>query len=188
MMDKDKIATADKVLAQSDKAFRWQVLFFIFFTGSVIGWIYEEFFYYFAENWIGNRGFLFGPYLPVYGCGSVLIVLLLKGLKNKPLLVFLSAMVVTGVVEYFTGLVMWQIWQRRWWDYTGLFLNMGGYVCLRSVLTFGLGGLALIYVLEPMAVLITNSLTALRRKIVCLSLLGVMVTDLIITLLLRNPI
>lgn len=188
MSIKETLAQTDTILAKEGKQFRWQTLFLIFFVGCVVGWVYEEFFYYFTENWVGNRGFLYGPYLPVYGSGSVLMVVLLTKVRSNPLLLFGLAMLVTGVLEYFTGLIMWQVWQQRWWDYTGLFLNIGGFVCLRSVLTFGLGGWALLYGLEPLTVRFTQWLSPQKRRVLCLALIGIMTVDLALTLLLRHPI
>ena len=134
----------------------------IFFAGSFAGYIYEVIFYLLFDHELVNRGFLYGPYLPVYGFGAVILVFLLKRFKKNPLVVFLFAMFVTGVVEYFTGYLMWQIYHKMWWDYTGLFLNIDGYVCLRSVLTFGIGGILLIYLIEP---LICKFISNIKKKV-----------------------
>ena len=160
-------------------------LVFIFFIGCVTGWIYEEIFYFFSEHWIGNRGFMYGPYLPVYGFGAVLMALFLHKYKRNPFMVFVMGMLITGVLEYVTGWGMWQIWNHRWWDYTGLFLNIGGYVCLRSVLTFAIGGLALIYVIEPLE---EHMLAHMKQKLaerICMIGIIIMLTDFIITLFTR---
>lgn len=163
---------------------RLEVLVFIFFIGCVIGWVYEEIFYYITEQWIGNRGFLYGPYLPVYGVGAVLMALFLHQYRAKPLLVFVMGMLITGVLEYATGLAMWTIYHRMWWDYTGEFLNIGGFVCLRSVLSFAVGGLALIYVIEPME---ERLVTRLSRKAawICIIGLAIMLADFLVTICIR---
>ena len=121
----------------------------IFFVASIIGWIYEMIFYKVTENILENRGFLYGPYVPVYGFGAILIVLLLKRFKKNPLILFVGMALVTGVLELIVGEFMVAVWHKRWWDYTGLFLNIDGQVCLRSVLSFAIGGLGLIYLIEP---------------------------------------
>lgn len=110
--------------------------FLLFFTGAVIGWIYELFFYAITEDRFSNNGFLYGPYLPIYGFGALLMVLATKRFKKHPLAVFLITVPVTGVLEYVSGYLMWEIWHTRWWDYRGLFLNLDGYICFRSLLTF----------------------------------------------------
>lgn len=134
------------VSSKKEKIIYWILIFLI---GSLIGWVYEEIFYYVTENTISNRGFFYGPYLPVYGWGSVLLMLILRKLKKPPILIFILSMLITGIVEYITGYIMYAIYERVWWDYTGLFLNIGGYVCFRSVFTFAIGTIGLIYFIEP---------------------------------------
>ena len=123
-----------------------KVMLLIFIVGCFVGYIYEEIFCLIIDRELVNRGFLYGPYLPVYGFGA-LFLMLLKPFKKSPILIFVLSMLVTGVVEYITGYVMWEIWHQRWWDYTGLFLNIDGYVCLRSLLTFAIAALLLIYII-----------------------------------------
>lgn len=132
--------------SKKEKLIYWILILLI---GSLIGWIYEEIFYYITENTISNRGFFYGPYLPVYGWGSVILMLTLKKLKKYPILVFILSMLITGIVEYATGYIMYALYERIWWDYTGLFLNISGYVCFRSVFTFAIGTIGLIYFIEP---------------------------------------
>lgn len=132
--------------SKKEKIIYWILIFLI---GSLIGWIYEEIFYYVTENTISNRGFFYGPYLPVYGVGSVILMMTLKKIKKYPILIFILSMLITGIVEYITGYVMYAIYKRVWWDYTGLFLNIDGYVCFRSVFTFAIGTIGLMYFIEP---------------------------------------
>lgn len=159
----------------------------IFFAGSFAGYIYEVIFYLLFDHELVNRGFLYGPYLPVYGFGAVILVLLLKRFKKNPLVVFLFAMFVTGVVEYFTGYLMWQIYHKMWWDYTGLFLNIDGYVCLRSVLTFGIGGILLIYLIEPLICKFISNIKKKVYRVSCL-LLFIIIFDFILTIMFRNKL
>ena len=162
--------------------------FFLFWGGCLVGWIYEEIFYLFTEGVLEKRGFLYGPYLPVYGFGALLIQLFLKRFKGKPGVVFVFSAVITGVLEYITGTLMWMIWRRRWWDYTGLFWNIDGYVCLRSVLTFAVGVLLLLYILEPV---LRKGYDRLERKAVSIaggSLAVLLLLDCIFSFLFRNPV
>ena len=167
---------------------RVELLFLVFVLSCFAGWIYEEIFYFFAEGALTNRGFLFGPWLPVYGFGAVLMLLLPGRVRRRPAVFFALAMLVTGVLEYATGRAMYAIWRRRWWDYTGLFCNLDGYVCLRSVLTFALGGLALVYVLEPLVRRIGGRLPQRRRALFCAALLALLLIDLAASLALRHSI
>lgn len=160
-------------------------LFLIFFLGCIVGYVYEEIFYFFADGYLYIRGFLYGPYLPVYGVGALLIYLLLNRFKKYPLLVFLLSFVITGVVEYLTGFWMLEVYDRRWWDYTGLFLNIDGHVCFRSVFTFAIAALALIYVFVPLIDKLINKMGKKASFALSLTIGIIMIIDLILTLLFR---
>lgn len=126
-----------------------QKLLIIFFIGAIVGFCYEVIFYYFTENRLDNAGVLYGPWLPIYGAGAVLIYLVSFKFKKNPLILFLSCILITGLLEYIIGYIDFHIFHQKLWDYTNLFLNINGYVCLRSVLSFAIGGLLLIYVIDP---------------------------------------
>ena len=160
----------------------------IFFVASIIGWIYEMIFYKVTENILENRGFLYGPYVPVYGFGAILIVLLLKRFKKNPLILFVGMALVTGILELIVGEFMVAVWHKRWWDYTGLFLNIDGQVCLRSVLSFAIGGLGLIYLIEPYINKFNERASSKSKKILCIAIIITMVIDLILCLTIRHPI
>lgn len=164
------------------------IFVFIFFIGTIIGWIYEEIFYYIFEGTLEKRGFLYGPYLPVYGFGAVFICLFLKRFKKNPLIVFLLTMLITGILEYITGYILWEVYHKMWWTYEGLFLNIGNYVCLRSVLTFAVAGLALIYLIEPYILKIVNKSKKDNIYNCAIIILMIFVTDFVLTILYRNTI
>lgn len=160
----------------------------IFFIASVIGWIYEMIFYKITENILENRGFLYGPYVPVYGFGAVLIIVLLKRFRKNPIALFIGIMIVTGILEYIVGEFMLSVWHKRWWDYTGLFLNIKGHVCLRSVLSFAFGGTALIYFIEPCILRINDKLKIRTKSIIYIAFISIMIVDLILCLIIRYPV
>lgn len=161
---------------------------FIFLLGSVAGFIYEELFYLLIDGVIKKCGFLYGFYLPVYGFGAVFMAFLLKRFKKNPLVVFFLAMIVTGVVEYITGVVLFSVYHKTWWDYSGLLLNIGGYVCLRSVLSFAVGGLLLIYVAEPLVVRLINYFKKNTLIYSMVFIIFIFLFDFILTLLFRNAL
>lgn len=174
-----------KVVKEKWSSKTFSKLFLIFFIGCFIGWLYEEIFYYVGEGIIVNRGFLYGPYLPVYGVGAVLIYLLLNRFKKYPLLVFLLSFIITGIVEYLTGLWMWEVYHKRWWDYTGLFLNIDGYVCFRSLFTFAVASLTLIYLVVPLIDKLIKKMGKKGSFALSLTIGIIMIIDLILTLLFR---
>lgn len=157
----------------------------IFFLGSIIGFIYEELFYLLVDKKLVYQGFLYGPYVPVYGIGAVIMLPTLKKYKKNPLIVFFGAMFLTGILEYFIGWLMKTLYHRTWWDYTGLLLNINGYVCLRSVLTFAIGGIILIYLLEPLVNKFVEKRSEKFIKYIPIIIISVFTIDLILTLLFR---
>lgn len=161
--------------------FSYLVLIFLF--GSLVGFIYEELFYLIVDKKIVYQGFLYGPYLPIYGWGC-LGLLSLKKVKKHPSLVFLLAILITGILEYISGFMLLKIFNRTWWDYTGLFLNIDGFVCLRSVITFGIGALLLIYIFEPLIIKLCKKKPKLVR-VIAISFLIIFIIDNIITFLFR---
>ena len=171
-----------------DKKTKIGIYIFIFLIGAIIGFIYEEIFCLLFDHELVKRGFLYGPYLPVYGFGAVLMIMLLKRFKKNPLIVFLLAMLLTGILEYFTGYLLFQIYHKTWWDYTGLFLNIDGYVCLRSVLTFGIGGLLLIYIVDPLVCKLAAKAKNYQFAILSFAIVCVFFVDFIFTMIFRNSL
>lgn len=122
----------------------------IFFVFCFVGWVWEVIIAFINEGMFVNRGTLHGPWLPIYGTGGLIILILLKKLRTKPAFEFLAAMVLCGALEYFSSWYL-EITHdgQRWWDYTGYFLNLNGRICAEGLLAFGLGGLAIVYLLAP---------------------------------------
>ncbi len=128
------------------------LLSWIFVIGGIFGFVYEELFYRIDLDMWTKRGTTYGPWIPIYAYGAILIILVCHKLKKQPILVFLASTIVCGVLEFLTGLVLDKIFSLRLWDYNTEiwnFGNIGGYVCLRSVLFFGLSGLFLQYAILP---------------------------------------
>ena len=127
----------------------WSVVL-IFFAMSFVGWAWEVGLHLIADGTFVNRGVLHGPWLPIYGTGSVMMLLLLNRFRRKPVLEFVLAVALCGSVEYFTSVYLEFVHNgTRWWDYTGYFLNLNGRICAEGLLVFGIGGMAIIYVLAP---------------------------------------
>ena len=153
-------------------------LVMMFFIFCFVGWVWEVSLAFITEGMFVNRGTLHGPWLPIYGTGGVIILVLLKRLRDKPVLEFVAAMVLCGALEYFSSWYL-EITHdgQRWWDYTGYFLNLNGRICAEGLLTFGLGGLTIVYVLAPA---LDNQLRKINTKaltVVAVLLLVVYVAD-----------
>lgn len=116
------------------------LLAFYFFTASICGFLWEVLIFLIKEDHFRNRGFFYGPWLPVYGTGAVLMYLLLSGLKRQPIKVFLYSLLIGTSLELAIGWILDYFWELRYWDYTGYLLNFRGYICLTSALGFGIAG------------------------------------------------
>lgn len=124
-------------------------LILFFFTFSMVGYVWEVSLGLFNEAKFINRGTMFGPWLPVYGVGGILIILLLQNFKKQPIALFTSSFILSGIVEYFTAWYLETFKKLKWWDYSGYFLNIQGRVCLEGLLVFALGGCAFSYFAAP---------------------------------------
>ena len=146
-------------------------LIMIFFSFSMVGWLYEVTLHLIVDGDFVNRGILHGPWLPIYGGGVVLIAVLLYRFRRNLALEAASIVVLCGLLEYFTSFFMELIYGVRWWDYTGYFLNLHGRICGEGLTVFALGGMAAIYLMVPV---IDGAVTRLKPKIlvpICIVLL-----------------
>ena len=108
---------------------------------------------------------------------TTLVLLTLYKLRNKPWLEFWATVVVCGVVEYFTAYYLETVYDRRWWDYAGYFLNLHGRICAEGLLVFGLGGMAVVYGVAP---LFDNLLHKVRHSVLiglCAALIALFCVD-----------
>ena len=122
-----------------------------FFFMCFVGWIWEVSLSMISYGRFVNRGVLHGPWIPIYGFGCVLILLLLKRFRMRPKVEFSMAVLLCGCIEYFTGFFLEFTHNgQKWWDYTGYFLNLDGRICAEGLLVFGVGGMAFVYVIAPL--------------------------------------
>lgn len=120
----------------------------LFYLCSIIGYIYEMILCFIYNGKFLSHGILYGPWLPIYGTGSLLISCLSKYRKH-PILIFILSFFISGILEYLCGFLLLKYLDMRLWDYRGWFLNINGFVCLISAFIFGIGGLLITYVLLP---------------------------------------
>jgi uncharacterized membrane protein len=163
-----------------DKTTKIMILLLTFSICGIFGFIYETLFYRIDLGYFVKRGTTFGPWIPIYGFGSLFITLLCFRLKDKPFVIFLLSSVITGVLEYGTGWFCDKILHHRYWDYNTEILNFGninGYVCFRSVFLFAVAGLFLIYVLVPK---VNKLLNKYNLKLVSIILGSLFIIDIIL--------
>lgn len=112
-------------------------LWMYFLTYSCLGWILEVFFVAMTGGGFVNRGFLFGPYCPIYGIGCLMIITAAKNMTKKPFHFILSSMIICGILEFSTSVIMEVLFQERWWDYSNFFFQIDGRVCMETLVPFG---------------------------------------------------
>lgn len=165
-----------------DKKTKILIILLSMFVGAVFGYIYEVIFYKFDTGYFINRGTTFGPWIPIYAYGTLLIYLTTNKVKDKPFLVFLISTIVTGLLEYITGYLLYHIGHIRLWDYNTEILNYGninGFICLRSVLFFGLSSLLLMYVIIPCIHSLATKIPRKNFTILSISLFSIFYLDTI---------
>ncbi|MGN0342279.1 MAG: hypothetical protein ACI4DO_05750 [Roseburia sp.] len=121
----------------------------IFIIYAFLGWCTEVAYAALEHGKFVNRGFLNGPYCPIYGCGVLIVVILLTPLKSNGLILFAGSFLLTSVLEFVTGFVMEKIFHNKWWDYSNEHFNIMGYVCLKFSILWGLACTFIVLILHP---------------------------------------
>ncbi len=125
-------------------------LILMFFAFSFVGWAWEVSLHLITDGVFVNRGTMHGPWLPIYGFGAIYILVFLNRFRKNVFVQFAGAVVLSGFVEYMTSWYLEVTKGMRWWDYTGYFLNLNGRICGEGLLIFGLGGIAVVYLIAPL--------------------------------------
>ena len=166
-----------------DKKTMLGIFCMIIVIGGVFGFLYEYFFYFFNGGMkeFYYRGGNFLPWINIYATGSVMIYILTYKYRKNPLKVFLISVISTGLLEYFSGLGIYIIGDGlRYWDYNTEILNFGninGFICLRSVMFFGLSALLLMYIIIPFCFHVASKSNKKVFLIVTISICSIFLAD-----------
>ena len=155
--------------------------FMLFFIYAILGWIIETTLVSIEKRKFVNRGFLIGPYCPIYGFGGLAITILLKHYTKDPIVLFLMAVIICGILEYFTSYIMEKIFKARWWDYSAKKYNINGRICLETVVPFGILGCLVMYVLNPITFKYLNMLSNSMLNIISAICFTIFITDNIVS-------
>ena len=151
--------------------YEWLLFFYIY---SFFGWIFETTYVSVCEKRPVNRGFLRGPFLPIYGGGAVMMLFISEPFRNNLILTYFAGVVGATMLELATGIVMESIFKIKYWDYSRKKYNYKGYICLSSSVVWGFFTIAMNEIIHP---LILKGLAALPA-------LPVMVVASVVTVLL----
>lgn len=152
-----------------------------FFVYGFLGWCTEVIFAAFKQHRFVNRGFLNGPICPIYGVGVTLVIACLEAFQSNLLLLYISSVILVTVLEGVTGWAMDKLFHNKWWDYSKLPFNIGGYVCLLFSLIWGVACVFIVYFVHP---LIHHVLSLIPHTagIALIAILGIaLLSDIIVT-------
>lgn len=124
-------------------------LVWIFIIYAFLGWCTEVSYAALDTGRFVNRGFLNGPYCPIYGCGIVIVVAILTPLKSSLLILFLGSLILTTALEYLTGFLLEKVFHNKWWDYSDKPFNIKGYICLKFSVYWGLACTFVMDIVHP---------------------------------------
>ncbi len=155
------------------------ILFFIY---SFLGWIMEVILTLITDKKFVNRGFLLGPCCPIYGCGCILLNLLLHNYTNNILVLFILTMFTCSLLEYITSFLMEKIFKLRWWDYSQMKFNINGRICLETMTPFSILGVLAIKFATPFFITNINKLSEKTILIISIILITLFIIDVIISL------
>lgn len=158
---------------------KFSLYFILFLIYSFMGWSIEVVNSLISEKKFVNRGFMLGPYCPIYGYSAIIMVLYLDQYRDNVLTVFLLAVVVCSVVEYLVSYAMEKLFNARWWDYSNRKFNINGRVCLTNAFLFGILGVILVYFINPFLYGLLSKVNTKVLMIISIILLVLFVIDFI---------
>ncbi|SDX72991.1 putative ABC transporter permease [Eubacterium barkeri] len=157
------------------------LLFLYFFFYAVLGWCSEVVYCSIPQKKFVNRGFLIGPYCPIYGVGAIILIFLLTPFLTNPIFVFIVGVGSTSTLEYLTSWGMEKLFHATWWDYSSCRFNLRGRICLKNSVLFGIMSVVLLYIIHPLTADFLNGLPTMAVLIMASVLVCLMLIDLVIS-------
>lgn len=157
--------------------------FLLFIIYSFIGWAMEMIVTTIETKKVVDRGFLIGPYCPIYGCGGVLMTTFLTHFQDNLILLFFMAIIICGMLEYFTGYIMEKLFKARWWDYSNKKINLHGRICVDTLIPFGILGTFIIYIANPFFIDIIKSVPKILLISITIFLFIIFIIDTVVSII-----
>lgn len=152
-----------------------------FFTYSFLGWLCECLYCSIPQGKFINRGFLAGPYCPIYGCGALLVLYSLSPFKDSFVLIALMGFLLTSMLEYLTSFLMEVIFHTKWWDYTTYPYNIHGRICLKNSLLFTVMVMVVLYGVHPLIIYFISSIPTMIQPVLAGMTTMFFIYDMMIT-------
>ena len=170
-----------------------RMYFFLFMLYSFIGWLYETILFSVDEGKFINRGFNFGPYIPIYGFGAVLIMLAISFLVGdsfkinninvRPIAIFILICILSTIAELVGSLIIEKYLGVVLWDYSNDWMNYQGRIAPRPTMIFGFGGLVAFYVIQPIGKKIIDKVSTKGQRILAAILLTTIIIDFTVSVI-----
>lgn len=154
-----------------------------FIIYSFFGWSLEVVYQAVEQGKFINRGFLNGPYCPIYGFGVIIVVGMLEPIKNNLIILYLGSVILTSLLELFTGFILEKIFNMKWWDYSQDKFNLHGYICLKFSLLWGVACLIVVRLIHPLIAVFVSKIPHTLGIIVISVIMLCFVSDMIFTVL-----
>ena len=179
----------EKVLMNRTLLCQLVVLYFVF---SCLGWMMEVTLKYIQYHRFINRGFLIGPYCPIYGAGVVLVTVLVGGLVGirggTPGEIFLAGFVICGALEYFISWYMEKAFHARWWDYSRKPMNLNGRIWIGNLILFGLASVVIVLWIDPIYFRIIAKCPPFWLHFAAVAITVLLATDLVVSHVLMDVV
>lgn len=162
----------------------WINIVLQFFIFGFAGWCMEVILKYRQYHRFINRGFLTGPILPIYGFGVILITLVvgnLASVESGVVTTFAISLLICGIVEYLTSFVLEKVFHARWWDYSQKPMNLNRRVWIGNLVLFGLAGVAIIHIVNPILFPALDRIPLKTRKVTAVVLLAILAADFVMS-------
>ncbi len=154
-------------------------LFYLFMVYAILGWLMEVVIVSIHKKSLSARGFLVGPWCPIYGFGAVFITLFLKKYNDDLWALFVNSFLLGSILEYFTSYIMEKIFKARWWDYSDHKYNLNGRISLTTSLGFGVLGVIVVKIFNPFFMKLPNSMPLIVFNIVMILMFIVFLSDVV---------
>jgi len=155
-------------------------LFTRFLIYSIVGWFIEVCVSYNRYGRFINRGFLIGPYVPIYGVCAIVLTYFFRN-ETNPIYILVLSMVIASVIEYITSYIMEKLFKVRWWDYSDKPFNINGRVYLINSFGFGFLGYILINLIDPKITFYLSSIDPFWFTVVMVIVLFLFIFDVILS-------
>ena len=157
------------------------ILLALFYIYSIVGWMVEIIYIYVRTGKIVDRGFMIGPYCPIYGVGCIIMILLLSKYRDDIPALFIMSAFTCGTLEYITSYIMEKLFKTRWWDYSFRKYNINGRICLETLVYFGLGAVIILNIVNPFVINIMNSISFSIIRVFVIIVSIIFVTDFFVS-------